>query len=169
VRERCEKVAELVNGTGEPAVCWVHLNEEGDALTDLIPDAVEIQGSDSDKRKEEAFTAFAAGQVRVLVTKPKIGGFGLNWQHCAHQTYFPSHSFEQWYQGVRRCWRFGQKRAVRVDVVTTDGSAGVLANLRRKAEAADRMFGELVKNMNDALGIGAGKYGNSELEAPSWL
>jgi len=169
VRERCEKVAELVNGTGEPAVCWVHLNGEGGALTDLIPGAVEVTGSDPDAKKEELFLAFAAGQIRVLVTKPKIGGFGLNWQHCAHQTYFPSHSFEQWYQGVRRCWRFGQKRAVRVDVVTTDGSAGVLTNLRRKAEAADRMFGSLVKNMNDALAIGAGRYGTNSMEVPSWL
>jgi RecA/RadA recombinase len=93
----------------------------------------------------------------------------LNWQHCAHQTYFPSHSFEQWYQGVRRCWRFGQTRPVVVDVVTTDGAAGVLANMRRKAEQADRMFSELVANMNDALRLEAGAFGDSNTEVPGWL
>ncbi len=169
VGERCAKVAELVSGTGRPAVCWVHLNEEGDRLAADIPGAVQVAGGDRDEVKEERLAAFAAGEIRVLVTKPTIAGFGLNWQHCAHQTYFPSHSFEQWYQGVRRCWRFGQTRPVVVDVVTTDGSAGVLSNLRGKAEAADRLFAELVRNMNDALTIGAGRYGDQKARVPAWL
>lgn len=119
VRERCETVAQLVDDT-YPAVCWCHLNDEGKTLTDLIPGAVEVKGGDSDERKEEAFEAFTSGQTRVLVTKPTIAGFGLNWQHCAHQTFFPSHSFEQYYQSVRRSWRFGQTRTVQVDIVTTE-------------------------------------------------
>jgi hypothetical protein len=168
VRERCERVAELVNHD-QPAVCWCHRNEEGDTLVELIPDAVQVAGSDRDEVKEERLLAFAAGEIRVLVTKPKIGGFGLNWQHCAHQTYFPSHSFEQFYQGVRRSWRFGQTRPVRVDMVTTDGSAGVLASLRRKADQAERLFAELVRNMNHALQIEPSRYGEISPEVPTWL
>jgi hypothetical protein len=168
LRERCEKVAELASHA-EPVVCWCHLNGEGDLLESLVPGAVQVAGSDPDGKKEETLLAFAAGQIRALVSKPSIAGFGLNWQHCAHQTYFPSHSFEQWYQGVRRCWRFGQTRPVVVDVVTTDGAAGVLANMRRKAEQADRMFSELVANMNDALRLEAGAFGDSNTEVPGWL
>lgn len=167
--ERCGKVAELVGSTGQPAVCWCHLNDEGDELTRLIPGADQVSGADADEAKEEKLLAFAAGEIRVLVTKPKIAGFGLNWQHCAHQTYFPSHSFEQWYQGLRRCWRFGQTRPVTVDVVTTEGAAGVLANLRRKGEQADEMFAELVRLMNDSLRVERSTYGNKPQEMPAWL
>jgi len=169
LRERCEKAAELVAGTGEPAVCWVHLNDEGDLLTRLVPGAVQVSGSDGDEAKEEKLADFAAGRVRVLVTKPAIAGYGLNWQHCAHQTYFPSHSFERWYQGVRRCWRFGQTRPVRVDVVTTDGAAGVLANLRRKQDQADQMFARLVELMGEGLRVARGGYGTKPEEVPGWL
>jgi hypothetical protein len=168
VAERCEKVAELV-GHGDPAVCWVHLNDEGDLLARLVGGAAQVTGSDPDERKEELFAAFAAGQVRALVTKPRIGGFGLNWQHCAHMTFFPTHSFEQFYQGVRRCWRFGQTRPVVADVVTTEGAAGVMASLRRKAVAADEMFARLVGLMGRAMAAGGGKTFANELEVPPWL
>jgi hypothetical protein len=167
--ERCGKVVELVRGTGQPAVCWVHLNDEGDELERSIPGAVQVSGSDRDEEKEEKLADFAAGRVRVLVTKPTIAGYGLNWQHCAHQTYFPSHSFEQWYQGVRRCWRFGQTWPVKVDIVTTDGAAGVLANLRRKQVQAEEMFDRLVGFMNEGLRIGRGVYGDKPEEVPTWL
>jgi hypothetical protein len=162
-------VAGLVNGTGKPAVCWVDLNDEGDLLERLIPDAVQVSGSDADEAKEEAFAAFAAGRVRVMVTKPTVGGFGLNWQHCAHATCFPSHSFERWYQMVRRCWRFGQKNAVVVDEVATEGQAGIVANRRRKAAAADTMFARIVALMNDALAIEKKNPFTTRTEAPSWL
>lgn len=167
--ERCSKVAELVTAHADPAVCWCHLNDEGAELVRLIPGAVEVAGSDPDEAKEEKLLAFAAGQIRVLVTKHRIAGFGLNWQHCAHQTYFPSHSFEQWYQGVRRSWRFGQRRQVVIDVVTTEGGADVLANLRRKQAQADRMFGELVANMLRAVGVARAGYGVNNAEVPAWL
>ncbi|MEO7368724.1 MAG: DEAD/DEAH box helicase, partial [Gemmatimonadaceae bacterium] len=133
IEERCAKVADLVNDTGKPALVWCHLNPEGKQLTDAIPDAVEVSGGDSDESKEEKFLGFSSGDIRVLVTKPKIGAWGLNFQHCAHVTFFPSHSYEQYYQGVRRCWRFGQTRPVTVDVVTTEGGRGVMANLQRKS------------------------------------
>lgn len=169
VAERCERVAELVWNTGQPALVWCHLNEEGDQLERLIPDAVQVSGADSDDRKEDRMMAFASGKARVLVTKPKIGAWGLNFQHCAHITFFPSHSFEQYYQGVRRCWRFGQKRPVHVDLVTTEGELGVLRNLQRKAEQADRMFSSLVAEMNAAIAIDRASQFQSTIEVPQWL
>lgn len=170
IEERCAKVAELVNGTGQPALVWCHLNDEGDMLERLIPDAVQVSGKDSDDEKEARMIAFADRQARVLVTKPKIGAWGLNFQHCAHVTFFPSHSFEQYYQGVRRCWRFGQQRPVTVDIITTAGERGVLRNLQRKAEQADRMFSSLVAQMNAALAIdrASGQFSTKE-QIPPWL
>jgi len=169
IRERCEKVAALVNNTGEPALVWCHLNEEGDLLEKLIPDCVQVKGADSDDTKEDRMIAFADGRARVLVTKPKIGAWGLNFQHCAHVTVFPSHSFEQYYQGIRRCWRFGQMRPVRVDVIETEGDRDVLKNLQRKAAKADEMFSNLVREMNQALGIRRVNNFNTVEKIPAWL
>jgi hypothetical protein len=169
IKERCEVAASLVSDTKRPAVCWCQLNDEGDLLEKLIPDAVQIAGKDDDDRKEEAFRAFAAGEVRVLVTKPTIAGFGVNWQHCAHQTFFPSHSFEQWYQAVRRSWRFGQKHPVTVDLITTEGEKNVLENLRHKQDAAAQMIENLIRMMNDELRVKVAPYGTLEEEQPSWL
>lgn len=113
--------------------------------------------------------SFAEGRARVLITKPKIGAWGLNFQHCNHVTFFPSHSFEQYYQAVRRCWRFGQKRPVRVDIVTTEGERGVMRNLQRKAKQADEMFDRLVTEMNYAAGVERSHPMTKQLELPSWL
>lgn len=169
INERCERVADLVNKTGQPAVVWCHLNDEGNLLEKLIPDARQVSGGDSDESKEDAFTAFRYGGSRVLITKPKIGAWGLNWQHCAHMTFFPSHSFESYYQAVRRCWRFGQTRPVVVDVVTTEGGHDVMANLQRKAAQADEMFSSLVSYMNSALGIAQRDNFDTQEQVPSWL
>jgi hypothetical protein len=98
-----------------------------------------------------------------------IASSGLNWQHCNRQTFFPSHSFEQWYQSVRRSWRFGQTRPVTVDVITSEGEANVLSNLHRKAEAADRMFENLVNLMNNELAIQKNEYKATPTEIPTWL
>jgi hypothetical protein len=169
IEERCEMAAELVNDTGQPAVCWCHLNDEGNLLAKMIPDSVQVSGSDTLEEKEERLLAFSHGQTRVLVIKPKIGAWGLNWQHCAHMAFFPSHSFEQYYQAVRRSWRFGQERPVVVDIVTTEGGAKVLENLQRKAEQADRMFSSLVRHMADELAIKRVDGFTKEEEIPSWL
>jgi hypothetical protein len=169
IKERCEFVANLVNDTGEPALVWCHLNAEGDLLEELIPDCVQVAGRHSDDHKEEKLTAFAENKVRVLVTKPKIGGWGLNLQHCAHVTFFPSHSYEQYYQGVRRCWRFGQKRPVKVDVICTEGERLVMDNLRRKATAADKMFTILVAEMERELSIDRSESFPQKEEVPPWL
>lgn len=168
ITERCEKVAQLVD-TKEQALVWCHLNDEGDLLGQLIPDAVQISGADSDEAKEEAFLSFSKGETRVLVTKPKIGAWGLNFQSCAHVTFFPSHSYEQYYQGVRRCWRYGQKKSVAVDIVTTEGEKSVLQNLQRKAKAADRMFSSLVEQMNNAQGLSRTIQFTTQEQVPAWL
>jgi len=112
---RVNACAETVNKTFDPWVIWCELNAEADALTEAIPDSVEIRGSDKPEKKEQALRDFANGKIRVLITKPKIAGFGLNWQHC-HDVAFVgvTDSFEAYYQAVRRCWRFGQKKQVNV-------------------------------------------------------
>jgi len=169
IGERCEQVSALVNKTGQPALVWCHLNDEGAELRRVIPDAIEVSGADSDEKKEDKLLAFADGRARVLITKPKIGAWGLNYQHCNHVVTFPSHSFEQYYQGIRRCWRFGQDRAVTVDIVTTEGERGVLKNLQRKADQADVMFSNLVAEMNAALAIDRASRFEKHMEIPAWL
>jgi hypothetical protein len=167
IQERCEAAAEKVKND-KVAVVWCHLNDEGDLLERIIPGAVQVKGGMSDDKKEEALLSFSRGEIRVLVTKPKIGCFGLNWQHCNHMTFFPSHSYEQYYQAVRRCWRFGQKRPVTVDIITTEGEMGVLRNLQRKADAADQMFTALARHMNESLSIN--RINNKKtMEVPQWL
>lgn len=169
IEERCDMAAELVNSHDRPAAAWCNLNDEGVRLEKKINGAVEVSGSDSEERKEEVFTNFINGNIRVLVTKPTIGGFGLNLQHCAHETFFPSHSYEQYYQAVRRCWRFGQKNPVTVDRITTDGQDNVLKNLQGKAKKADEMFSYLVMLMRDELNIEKRKPFTAQVEIPDWL
>jgi hypothetical protein len=169
IRERCEKVASLVADTGQPAMVWCHLNDEGDLLAEMLPDFVQVSGADSDEEKEAAFLAFTRGEFRGLITKPTIGAWGLNFQHCAHVTMFPCHSFEQYYQSVRRCWRFGQSKPVVVDMVTTEGERGVMRNLQRKAAAADAMFTHLVSAMQDALAVHNTFAPTHQESVPSWL
>lgn len=166
--ERCEKAAELLVDA-EPGVAWCHLNDEADLLVKLIDGAVQVSGSDSPEEKEEKLHAFSDGKIRVLVTKPKLGAFGLNWQHCHRMSYFPSHSYEQWYQAVRRSWRFGQTEPVTVDVITTPGGARTFDNLNRKARAADQMFDALTRHMRDALGIKPISSYPNPVELPAWL
>lgn len=161
--------ASLVNNTGNPALVWCHLNDEGDYLEEIITGGVQVSGSDSDEEKEEKFIDFINGRIRVLITKPKIGAWGLNLQHCSHITYFPSHSYEQYYQGMRRCWRFGQKKNVTVDIITTEGERAIMSNLKRKAQQADNMFTELVKHMTNSLSIQRSSKFQNQAEVPSWL
>lgn len=165
--QRAEAAAALL-ADADTAVAWCHLNTEGDLLTRLIPGAVQVKGSDTVEAKEEAFLAFTRGEIRVLVTKPIIGGWGLNWQHCHRMSFFPSHSYEQYYQAVRRSWRFGQKQPVTVDIVTTEGGRHALENLKRKAAAADRMFASLVAHMRDALALERGPEHTRRIEVPAW-
>ena len=169
IRERCELAASLICSHADPAVAWCHLNEEGHLLERLIPGAVEVEGSDPDEFKEEMFEAFVSGQLRTIVSKPVIAGFGLNWTHCAHQTFFPSHSFEQWYQAIRRCWRFGQTKPVKIDVIASEGERGVMSNLQRKAQQAEQMFARLVELMSNELKIQKLNTHSKREEIPAWL
>lgn len=168
IEERCERVVELVK-TNSRALIWCHLNDEGNRLAKLIPEAEQIAGADSDDRKEAVYSGFSEGTVRILITKPKIGAWGMNWQHCAHVVTFASHSYEQYYQSIRRCWRFGQRLPVTVDIVTTEGEARVFENLQRKARNAERMFRALVAHMQDATGLGQGQRDTEAMEIPSWV
>jgi len=168
INERCEKIAGIMD-TDKPGFIGCHLNAEGDLLEKLIPDSVQIAGKDSDESKERKIMGFVDGEFKKLITKPKIGAWGLNFQHCNHIAYFPSHSYEQYYQWVRRCWRFGQKKDVQVDLVMTEGQYKVITNLKRKAKQADVMFENLVAQMNNAKGIKQSNNIINKMEAPTWL
>lgn len=168
IRERCERVAVLVEGR-DTSVSWCQLNDEGDLLETLIAGARQIKGTQSEEEREEIYDAFLAGQLTKLVIKDSIGAFGLNWQHCAHTTLFPSHSYERYYQCIRRFWRFGQQRPVDVDIVGTEGDSGVLKNQQRKAAQADAMFSALVSHMNAAMAIERAQAFNTRQELPAWL
>ena len=165
--ERSELVVSLVEKS-DSAVVWCHLNPEGDRLEKEIRGAVQVKGSQSMEEKEELILAFLRGEARVLVTKAKCAGLGLNMQHCAHVVNFVDHSFERFYQCVRRCWRFGQKRRVRLDVIATEGEVNVRKNMDRKETMAITMFDSIIKHMNDATRISTEKQ-TVPTEVPSWL
>ncbi len=169
IGERCRMAAEVAGSHSGPVVCWTNLNEEANTIARMVDGAVNVQGSDTEESKEAAFRGFSDGSVRVLVSKPSIAGFGLNWQHCAHMTFFPSHSYEQYYQCVRRCWRFGQKSPVTVDMITTDGQANVTKSLARKSDQAEKMFDHLVTLMWQELKIEKKDDYTKQQEKPSWL
>ena len=184
LRQRCELAAQLVDH-GEQAIVWCELNPEGEALVDVIPGAVEVAGqavrfgsavtwrpesSDLDFRKEEAIRAFERGEVRVLVTKPRIGGWGLNLQNCHRMVFLGAmNSFEAWYQCIRRCWRFGQLRAVIVDLIVTAGESKVLSNLLAKQRRFDYMQAKLIGHMNNALHVEQPDIYSLPMEVPAWL
>jgi hypothetical protein len=168
IEDRCIKAAEIVNATDDYSVSWCNLNDEGDMLEQMIKGAVQVSGKDSDESKEEKLIAFSEGKVKKLVIKPKIGAFGLNWQHCNHITFFPTHSYEQLYQSTRRCWRFGQKRSVNVDMIYTEGDELMVYNLKRKQKQAIEMFTHLVAEMHNSLSIDHTKTFTKKMEVPLW-
>jgi len=168
IQERCEFVAQLV-AHDRPAVVWCHTNAEGDLLEKMIGDSRQVAGRTPDDEKEEIYNGFADGSIRVLVIKPKIGAWGLNWQHCNHVVTFATHSYEQYYQSVRRCWRFGQKKPVKLDVIATEGERRVIDNMRRKSEQANMMFAELVKHMGAAQKIERVNEATKQERIPTWL
>lgn len=168
IKERCEKVAELVP-KNDYCLIYCHLNPEGDLLERLIPGAVQVAGCNSDREKEERLTAFANGEIKVLVTKPKLGGWGLNLQVCNHIITFPSWSYESFYQLIRRCWRFGQKRKVTVDLVTTQAEMGVLNGMQRKERQMVEMFAGLVEAMSEYQTGVKVQQPKQKLILPSWL
>lgn len=153
IESRCKALADVVNAdASEPWLIWCHLNDEADLLADLIPGAVNVQGSDSPEIKAKNLLAFSHGEIRVLISKPKIAGFGMNWQHCAHMAFVGlDDSFEKFYQAVRRCYRFGQKRSVHVHLFTAENEGQILANLKRKEEQHHEMSANMIEHMRDIM------------------
>lgn len=153
VEARCKALASVVNADqSEPWLIWCHLNDEAELLNELIPDSVNVQGSDSPESKSKNLLGFAHGDVRVLISKPKIAGFGMNWQHCARMAFVGlDDSFEKFYQAVRRCYRFGQKRSVQVHLFTAENEGQILANLKRKEIAHHEISANMIDHMRDIM------------------
>ena len=176
--DRVAECAALVNSDREPWVVWCDLNAEDDALCAAIPDAVSIRGADDADVKERRLHDFAHGRIRVLVTKPSIAGWGLNWQHCARMAFVGvTDSYEAYYQAVRRCWRFGQRRPVDVHVFASATEGAVVANLQRKEVAARTMAEQLSAETLAAVRaevLGATRETNTyqadrRVAVPAWL
>lgn len=177
LEQRVAMVAELAAGP-EPALVWCELNDEANACAAAIDGAVNVQGSDSPEAKRDALLGFAEGRHRCMVSKASVAGFGLNWQHCNRVIFVgASHSYEQTFQAIRRCWRFGQKRPVDVHVLCAETEQGVLANYRRKEADADRMAASMIARMKDAMQAeirAAGREWNDyhaqkPIRLPEWL
>ena len=149
VSDRAKEAAKLVNGNDEQWLIWCNLNDEAKEIKRLIPDAVEVSGSDAHHIKEDRMLGFSSGKHRVLITKPKIAGFGMNWQNCHNMAFVGlSDSYEQYYQAVRRCWRFGQKETVNAYIITAETEGAVVKNIERKERDAIAMANEMVANMH---------------------
>lgn len=168
IEQRCEKANELVKNH-DSSILWVDYNYEGDMLSKIVSDSVEVSGKDSDDEKEDKFISFEKGQIKRLIIKPSIGALGMNWQHCGHQTFFPNHSYERYYQGVRRSWRYGRKDKVHIDIIGTEGGVAVLKNIRRKNEDATRMFSKMVEHMKNELKIKPKIHTNNNITLPNWI
>lgn len=144
--KRCEKAVDLASG--KTSVYWCNTNQESTYLKEMDKDAVEIIGSQSIDKKEEILLAFANGEIERLITKAKMTSMGLNWQHCNHSVFFPTWSYEQYYQAIRRFWRFGQKNDVTIDMVISDGQTRVLETLQQKTDKAIQLHKNLTENVN---------------------
>lgn len=170
---RAGMAADVANGTSDPVIVWCERDDESALIKSLIPDAIEVKGSMPLDKKEAALDAFTGGDARVIVTKPKLAGFGLNWQHCATQVFASiSYSYEQYYQAIRRSWRFGQKRPVTAHVVIADTERPIWATVQRKAADHDRMKAAMADAMRaaqrDAEAVEA--YTRApRFEFPEWL
>lgn len=150
MQDRVTRCADIVNSTNKPFLVWCNLNAESEALKRAIPDAIEVKGSDSKEHKEKAMLGFSDGTYRVIVSKASICGWGMNWQHCSDMAFVGlNNSFEQYYQAVRRCWRFGQKNPVNVHLITSNLEGAIKKNLERKEQDADRMIQEMIKYTRD--------------------
>ncbi len=153
IDSRCAALAALVNAQpNEPWLIWCHLNDEAELLAKLIPDSVNVQGSDKPEYKADQMMRFSRGELRVLISKPKICGFGMNWQHCARMAFVGlDDSFEKFYQAVRRCYRFGQIRNVDVHLFVSEDEGQILANLKRKEKQHNEISENMIDHMRDIM------------------
>lgn len=150
IEDRVKKCADIVNASSDQFLVWCNLNDESAALADTIPDAIEVKGSDTDEHKEDAIIGFLEGRYRVMVSKPKIAGLGLNLQQCADMAFVGlSDSYEQLYQSIRRCYRFGQKRPVNVHIITAETEGAVVSNIKRKERDAEETYDNMIAHMKD--------------------
>jgi hypothetical protein len=150
IEDRCKKAVEL-SSNHNTSVYWCNFNDEGDLIQSLDKSAYQIKGSMKLDKKEELLLAFANGDIKKLITKAKMTAFGLNWQHCNHTVYFPTFSYEQYYQAIRRFWRFGQKNEVVCDMVYSDGQKRVIDALKLKTQKANELFQLLNDTVNGAF------------------
>lgn len=167
IYERCEKAVELASNY-DTSVYWCNLNNEGDLLQKMDKSAYQIKGSMNIDKKEEILRAFANGEIKKLITKAKITGFGLNWQHCGHTVFFPTFSYEQYYQAIRRFWRFGRVGPVIADLVHSDGQKRVLDSLLAKSEKANQLFSMLNCTLNSDFSI-KNKEFDKQITLPKFL
>ncbi len=157
--QRVARTAEIVNAEPGPWIVWCNLNKESEALVRAIDGAVEVTGSMHEEEKARRLLAFSNGEIDVLVTKPRIGGFGMNWQHCARVAFVGlSHSYEQFYQAVRRTWRFGQKREVVAHIIAARPNQRIAANIARKEKQSNKIMQEVITYMNDAGQLGTTRH-----------
>lgn len=164
--ERCEKAVSLASG--KTSVYWCNLNDEGALLSQVDPEAVEITGGMSIDKKEDILIAFARGEIDRLITKAKMTSAGLNWQHCNHTVFFPTWSYEQYYQSIRRFWRFGQKSEVVCDIVISDGQERVMEALQQKTQKAIELYGNLVSAANQDFTITTRQF-DQKVQLPEFL
>ena len=145
IDERVKACSDIVNESDEPWIVWCNLNDESEKLTQGIKDAIEIRGSHKPEYKEQSMIGFTDGMVQKLVTKPSIAGFGMNWQHCSKMAFVGlSDSFEQLYQAIRRCWRFGQTKPVDVYIITAKAEGAVVRNIQRKEDDFNTMLDGMI-------------------------
>jgi len=166
IKERCEKAVELAQG--KTSVYWVNRNEESALIKKLDTEAVEIIGSQSMEKKEQILLDFASGKIKRIITKAKMTGQGLNWQHCNHSVFFPTYSYEQYYQAIRRFWRFGQKSDVTIDMVVSDGQESVLESLKKKTQKAIELHTNLKNSVNSSF-VESVKEFNKQVILPKFL
>tara|TARA_R110001606_G_scaffold47972_2_gene122073 strand:- start:772 stop:2139 length:1368 start_codon:yes stop_codon:yes gene_type:complete len=166
IKERCQKAVELAKG--KTSVYWCNLNDESKLLKELDPEAIEIRGSMSIEKKEDILIKFANGEIKRIITKAKITGMGLNWQHCQHSVFFPTYSYEQYYQAIRRFWRFGQKNDVVIDMVISDGQTRVLEALQQKTKKAIELYEQLTENVNSVFEDNKKEF-NTEISKPKFI
>lgn len=166
IDKRCNEALELAKD--KTSVYWVNRNDESKILRENDKEAVEIIGSQSIDKKEEILKAFADCEIKRIITKPKMTSMGLNWQHCNHSVFFPTYSYEQYYQAIRRFWRFGQKNDVTIDMVISDGQTRVLEALEQKTQKAIQLHKNLTENVNSTF-VNVTKEFNKELIKPKFL
>lgn len=167
ITERCEMAAQKA-ANNETSVYWVNLNDEAKLIGQMDKNAVEISGNMSIDKKEDILLNFASGEIKKLITKTSITAFGLNWQHCNHTVYFPTYSYEQYYQAIRRFWRFGQTKPVYVDLILSDGQTRIMQSLNVKKDKAIRMFKELTSQTNSDFKISTKEF-NKQITLPNFL